>query len=52
MDNNWFIAVNTAAELCGGLISAQHTILAWTRTPPASFDGWARASKGLWTRDD
>ena len=50
-DETAFVATSTA-ELSDGLITTQHTILAWARTLLDPTDGWTRASKGLWTTTD
>ncbi len=46
------VLATSTAELEHGLITSQHTILAWAREPLGPADGWTRVSQGLWTTVD
>jgi hypothetical protein len=46
------VVATSTAELSDGLITTQHTILAWTPTPLGPSNRWTRANEGLWTTTD
>lgn len=46
------VVATSTLELADGRITAQHTLLAWTRQAVEVADGWTRVSKDLWTTAD